>query len=734
MARRRWLTRIPLALAAVYVGVGVLWWRSADGQGLDAYDFYGQFYPLWLALWRALHEGTGLFWNPYQSCGQPLFAGLTFHVGPFYPSHWLYAVLDREPAVIVDAICNLALAGAGTFALCRSVGLGVTASLCGALAFQLSWSATTLASWSPSHFAPYACLPLVMWRTERLVRRPGVREAALLALAITLQIFGGLPEIVFFTYQLIGLRLVWAMLARQATPPALAGAAAIGLVLPFLLAAIHLLPALDVVRASLRSGSLTEQLGPSFSWPALGQFIATRFGPGQALGTVLALVAIASARRLHRWGAIGLYVLVVVAYVILAIGPGSWLFDLYSLLPFGNSFRDSTRLYWVVTWAMAVLVGFGAEALLAPGSADRRRRLAWVTAGVVATSAALLLGLVRLRVVDVVTLLPLLAVAFAPARLPYRRWLPAVLLLTIGVHYVVAAPPPMFGLRRGPVYSKNEDVFAFVRERMTPQDRVMIVGGHPELALMPKSATLFRVPGIHDYEGLGSRTYAEFFAYLRLGRPMAALDEWYWTFGKLLLPTLQRPLLDLTGARYLVVQKRYDRTATVLSPPPTLLLQNAQVRLYENAQALPRIRYVPRVLVKPRHEILPALAQGTDLRDVALVERLPASGFAGTATPATGAVQVRENAAERLVVRVTASAPGFLFVADQLFPGWTATVNGAEHEILSANYAFRLVEVPAGESDVVFTYRAPGVVAGLAISVVALVVLAALWRRGAVRP
>jgi len=51
-------------------------------------------------------------------------------------------------------------------------------------------------------------------------------------------------------------------------------------------------------------------------------------------------------------------------------------------------------------------------------------------------------------------------------------------------------------------------------------------------------------------------------------------------------------------------------------------------------------------------------------------------------------------------------------------------VNGAPAPILRANYLFRLVEVPAGESTVEFRYTPASVRVGAAISAATLLVLA----------
>ena len=71
--------------------------------------------------------------------------------------------------------------------------------------------------------------------------------------------------------------------------------------------------------------------------------------------------------------------------------------------------------------------------------------------------------------------------------------------------------------------------------------------------------------------------------------------------------------------------------------------------------------------------------------------------------------------------------------------GWSATVNGEPAEIIKANVGFMAVKVPAGESDIRFTYRTPGLFAGLLLTgfsvlvLVAYLVLARYWKKKKVR-
>jgi uncharacterized membrane protein YfhO len=58
-----------------------------------------------------------------------------------------------------------------------------------------------------------------------------------------------------------------------------------------------------------------------------------------------------------------------------------------------------------------------------------------------------------------------------------------------------------------------------------------------------------------------------------------------------------------------------------------------------------------------------------------------------------------------LTIEANNSHPGILVIADVWFPGWTATINGKEGEILKADYLFKGVYLDPGPNivDIVYT-------------------------------
>jgi hypothetical protein len=135
-------------------------------------------------------------------------------------------------------------------------------------------------------------------------------------------------------------------------------------------------------------------------------------------------------------------------------------------------------------------------------------------------------------------------------------------------------------------------------------------------------------------------------------------------------------------------------------------------------RSVERFRFSSAYTVLPRAEALDAIGV-LDPGEIILED---SPGFAPAAnTPGDHALVVdsyRRNSAQ---ITVHAPRPGLLYAAESFFDGWTATVNGIATPILPANYAFRAVVVPAGTSTVVFSYRPPGLTAGLWLSGASLV-------------
>ena len=84
-------------------------------------------------------------------------------------------------------------------------------------------------------------------------------------------------------------------------------------------------------------------------------------------------------------------------------------------------------------------------------------------------------------------------------------------------------------------------------------------------------------------------------------------------------------------------------------------------------------------------------------------------------------VTIKGDKCNSILIEVDAAQKGFLVLADQFYPGWTAQVDGKPAEILRANCFSRAVELGPGKHLVSFNYRPASFYCGLALAAVSAI-------------
>jgi hypothetical protein len=719
-------------------------WSNAMDYDIYAFDIHNLFY----FADRVLHHGgRGLLWNPLLNSGQPFLGlGTTFSLFPPTP---LVLLLGPDYTYRALMLYATIVGAVGAFYLGRTLGLSPIAALCGGLAFAFSNACVDLVSSGPNVIHPFAWLPAALCCVEGILVTPTWRRSGALAVIVAFTLVGH-PEFPLFLCQIVFLRVVWEMLIRRSLLKRALGALAVGFAVAPLLAAVHVLPVLETMGASVHAASLTDQeLEPvRIGWKSIRFNFAVRSEMFNPFMLVPLMLASASAWG-HRRRIALFYLLAGLVFLDLGLGSDGYLFRYYVALPLGRLFHHPHRFLYLTALCLSVLSAIGAEAILTAGGRRAPVR-GWL----------ILLGMAAV---------PALFAAFSGTGLwPYERWVAAMVLLATVTVFWQPATRPVAGaalaaalilelvvlhrlptrrlLSNSQVLFAQSQVFGIVRDRMTSQERIYFVPQHTNFSLERKTPALFGVPSLDDYNPVVSRRYAEFFTMLRTGHPLHSLHDVIFPLEGYIPPAFARRLLDVAAARYVVTPAAIDNTSAIGDPPLLSVADNGTVRVYENPSALPRARWVPQVAVVPDDEQMlrqlagqtvdgplddgGAVAPGTSRR-MALIERAPPSGFLGAPGEASAAsVTFVRDDPEDVVIAVDAPQRGFLVLADQYAPGWRATVNGVDSPIVRADYAFRLVEVPAGRSTVAFRYRPVSVFAGAAVSALALVGVAILVTAG----
>jgi len=200
---------------------------------------------------------------------------------------------------------------------------------------------------------------------------------------------------------------------------------------------------------------------------------------------------------------------------------------------------------------------------------------------------------------------------------------------------------------------------------------------------------------------------------------------------------LGSPILDLLNVRYVVVSNvdavRAEQTELERLPPTySEVWRNSEVRVLENARALPRAWIAHDAASSD--DPLAAIAGGTiDPRVTVLLEGpVPMLSAPGAGTRDHAEITRYDGDAVELTVQ--AASAGMLVLGDVYDDGWSVYVDGARSTLHRANGLVRGVVVPAGTHDVAFRYEPTSLRVGLWVSAAGVVALLAtsvsgLWRR-----
>lgn len=294
-----------------------------------------------------------------------------------------------------------------------------------------------------------------------------------------------------------------------------------------------------------------------------------------------------------------------------------------------------------------------------------------------------------------------------------RTGLPALLLL------LTTADVVTFGYGWNPT-NPHKEIFplppavAYLREAADEPSRVIGL----DLTLAPNSAMTF---GLHDargYEHVSSARYMTLVAQLEGNRRFINVS----LFGE-----ADAPLLDLFNVEHVITQER-------LQGKWLAVFDDGATRVYRNPDVLARAFFVCQVdYVESAEEALSTVTDPNyDFRHRIVLEAAEPEDrlvSAGGCPDDAGQVHVRDYDSERVILDVTAAVDGYVFMSDVYLPGWRATVDGVEEEVVIADYAFRAVAVPAGTHQLEFFYRPRSFLVGvwLTSAGMAAVGLLLLW-------
>ncbi len=639
---------------------------------LEVYHF-----PLQRYAFDALHSGRLPQWDPSMYCGIS-YAGNP-QAALFYPPMWLLYGLNLGRAELpfqalqIFAIAHVWLA----FVLCwlwlRNRRLDPLACGFGASVFAfggyLMWQIVHLGVLMAVPWMPLAFLGIDQF-AERGDWRPLWKTAA----ASALWFLAGYPP----SWAAFCVTLVIYAMARRAVLAAL-GSIAVSV----LLAMVQILPALEAGTGIFEQARYTSTTGS----PLAALFVANWIDANQnaphhyleclyvywGLPAIFALVYLAVRRewRPYTHGAVTL-----AACLFLVLDPGHLVYYAIVHVPLLERTLQSYNFYEGAAAMAALLTAAGLHAFLKRSSTAPR----WAAPATVA-------ALVGWTVFQFTrhgnfpsgwTAAAETAVAlalFAVTAWTRRRWALAALLLFTLADYQIYGTNRLFNARPGNV------------DELYPPHAIRGISDEAYRALMANrqyrvtsdgspSAMEFRIFGLASPQGLDP---------LLSARYRALMEQWGATFETTRVFHVNyrnRDMLETLGVRYAISYNGGPNEALLAADPDFRRIgPESFYHVYEYVHAQPAYHW-------------------------------------------GGGVHPTVWLPEQRTFHVQSAAGGPFVLAEQMFPGWHATVDGREVPISLWGGVFQAIDVPAGDHRLTFEYRSRRLPLGAAISLAALLGLA----------
>ncbi len=668
--------------------------------------------------WQA---GTRPSFNPYTFAGVPLDANI--QAAPFYPFNVLFLIFRFPVAWTILIVLQPLLSGIFFYLFIKKQHAGDIAAAVGACTWAFSGFAVSWLTWGTIvHVSLW--LPLLLLAIDELyiVNKPlrhYVRWAALLSVAAVMTLLAGHIQVALYAYVAATGFVVWKHRAAKHAIPVrwlmLSGITAL------VVSAFQWVPL-------VRYLSETGRIAATESWKAVGWFL-----PWQHLIQFIAPDFFGNPATLNYWGVwnygefVG-YIGVIPLLLALSVSalPGLPRFfvsvlgiSLLCMLPNPIStlvyamhvpvlsVLQPTRLMVLVDLSLAVLSVYAFDRLIKGEKLPVKTSIAGFGLIMAVLWAAVLGGrfvitlpemLANLEIAKRNLIIPTLLysgfvcwwVIFGVLRRKLYKT------LWTGVLFVVIiADLFRFGWKFTPFtpekyFFPRTQIITFLQNQQKPF-RVMSLD---DRILPPNVSAYFGIETIEGYDPLAPKQYEEFLAASERGNADADSPT---GFNRIYTAhNIDSLVLPYMNVRYVLTMGEIKR------PFLREVMREGDTFVYEYTRALPRVYLADHIEVMSQEKTLASLF------DRYVSYRAVYDGSVNTINaPLTGDefAEIVSYSSRNMTIRTRAINTRLLVILNRFDPRWKIHVDGVVTPGLRVNHLFMGVAVPAGNHDIILTYR-----------------------------
>ena len=693
------------------------------------FDVIRELYPWKTVVIGELKNGKFPLWNPYNFSGAPLLANYQSQV--FYPLTFLYFLLPQITAWTIMVIIQPILGSLFLYLFATEIGLSSAAAVLAAILFNFSSFANVWMEFT-TVWHTTLWLPLLLYLTERGMKQKSLslRLQLLFMFGLFSMITGGHPQDFLNSFLFL---LVYMMLRV----PLMRWSQFLFMIfIPFFIAAPQIFPTIELFKNSARVAhdyqgiihtmliqwwqtpliAVSEFFGnPATKTNFTGDYVEKTVSVG-VVGFFLAVAALVDKKALWHKRFFAL-----TAMFILLITVRSPVSELIYRYPWPVlSTGTPTRILFLLALALSLLAGFGFDAIREQKKLPRVALVvAWVFFlvlwAVAPIKRPMLLSTAILGLCTAVVLLT-----------KYKKIiLYALIPLAIGellYSFIKFNPfvPKQF------VFPENKIV-----TELQSRSGIDRFWGYGTAQIEANFATQVHLYSPDGTDPLNLAWYNRFIQASRNGNTAVTFNRTTRSdaqllpgYGKEDLPgnEFRLRIMDLLGVKYVLTRSENPQDERTFPLERFKLLSHVdEWTIYENLKSAPRFFLTSDV--RPYKDTADFEKQFFDLNfEPNKTVLIAQTDFYSLPQLLTGLSEVKlvSYTPTSVTFQASAETPTFLFLSDTYDHGWTATINAKPVELYNADFAFRGVVVPKGQSTVVFSYQPKSFTTGIAISLLAL--------------
>ncbi len=725
-------------------------------------------------------------WSDAMLCG---FSLITSSPSKIYsPVYWLGIIFPTGKWYVINFVIFLFLAGLGIYLILREFKIPKYISLIAGVSYMFAGSLmSTPYAGHRGRLATCAMMTIVFYFLLRALKRKRLIDFVPFSLIAALAFFSGHVQMLYYGYLFITAYFIFYFInsirdegVKKSLP--LLGYAVLAVVLIACLISISVLPTLSGMEQGARGGERGYQYATSWSMPTLEVFdlIVPTFSGLKSnywgdnyfklhteyfglLPIILALIGIFFAwkRREVKFFTFGF-----LGTLLFALGDATPFFRLpYHLIPMINKFRGPAQIFYVTTFTVIILSGFGLNAIIELKDKIKIKRVL-LTLLVVTGLALLMVIIVNAGERGVISALQRhvenslsgeyggntvqrkvqminknysnfksgAAIAFL-----FIAAFSVLLILLLKrkiklVHFALIAIPLVLidtwrvdkkfleTVPPADKYYAEDDVIKFLKQDQSVHRVFAFPRHYPQ-----GSGKLFFLNGIQDVGG-------------QAPNPPARYQEYIGAGGSVMFnPTnllVYRQLLNLLNTKYIVAMNipqdlsMYDshtrnqfKQLDAYFSSYKLAFRGRRHSVYENPQMVPRAFLVPEYKVLLEKEAVLDYMKSSSFqpRREVILEAEPGIGddyYSSMTIP--GEITIANYTPNKIELRASVKKQCFLVVSGNYHPDWKAYMDGERTEIYCADYILCAIYLPQGEHEINLVYQSKALRLGSLLSLLSL--------------